>query len=869
MKKTIVFISILLLVLFFTKATFAANPIDDLKPGEWYEVPNSELAYSGVLPNPLPPGYNAPAAIMQEWSGGTYDSTRNRLIILGGGHGGYGGNEIYAFDINTLKWSRVWGPSSDIPPVGGSCSETYSDGNPASRHTYDGLVYLPTQDKFWSSGGSLYCGSGGGSSGTWMFNFATFAWERKANALGSQVAALSDYDSNTGLIYGIVQSGELGAYNPGTNTWTSRGNSLGWAEFDPARTLVYHTTSKKLLLIGGGSVISFDMTQQQPSPQTISTTGGNAIVSIQGPGLAYDPTIDKIVGWSGAGSDVYSLDLITRIWTKYTTTNSAVPPSSTSRGTYGRWQYIPSKNVYIAVNSIYNNVFFYKLSSGTPPPTDTTPPTTPTNLQATFISSSQINLAWTASTDNVGVAGYRVYRCQGTACTPTTQVGTSTTNSYQDTGLTVSTAYRYSLSAYDAAGNEGTKSAIVGATTQPSTQTGQINISLDIWVARPLPSSNAPSENIKDFRMTYNPDNKLIYVFGGDYSGTSGRTEMYSYSVEKDEWKIVHGICLSAGQEQPGRPDEGTFVYDTKRKFLWWIPGFSHSGNPDNCQSNFGYFTTMSFNPSTITWTSANYIEPPEYGGEKGIYGQYDKTSDRIIRLLGVNEVPKSQIYDLSSNSWSVKTFNGMPTPSGQSAIGTSMTAMDDASRKIYAVDPFYDVLWEYDITTETLIKKANVPFDISQYSTEWEGQFNMRLYWDSANKILLFPQINGNEGIIRFHTYKPSTNVWEVQKTIITRPAGLTLRGNGGVYNPDQNVLVILGGSGTPNPYLFLYRYGDASSLKGDVNHDNQVDILDIQALVNHILGTQNYGSSADVNSDGSVNILDVQALVNIILGG
>ncbi|MFZ2603749.1 MAG: dockerin type I repeat-containing protein, partial [Candidatus Omnitrophota bacterium] len=57
--------------------------------------------------------------------------------------------------------------------------------------------------------------------------------------------------------------------------------------------------------------------------------------------------------------------------------------------------------------------------------------------------------------------------------------------------------------------------------------------------------------------------------------------------------------------------------------------------------------------------------------------------------------------------------------------------------------------------------------------------------------------------------------------------------------------------------------------SNKGDLTADNQVNIQDIQACVNHILGTQDWGSAADVNSDGAVNVLDVQAIVNIILGG
>src|SRR5215467_3275959 len=76
----------------------AAGPIEDLQAGYWYEIPNSHVRQ--FLPNPVPPGN--PAYLMRAWSGGAYDSKRDRLIVWGGGHGDYGGNEIYAFDVNTL-----------------------------------------------------------------------------------------------------------------------------------------------------------------------------------------------------------------------------------------------------------------------------------------------------------------------------------------------------------------------------------------------------------------------------------------------------------------------------------------------------------------------------------------------------------------------------------------------------------------------------------------------------------------------------------------------------------------------------------------------------------------------------------------------
>ena len=84
---------------------------------------------------------------------------------------------------------------------------------------------------------------------------------------------------------------------------------------------------------------------------------------------------------------------------------------------------------------------------------DTTPPSDPTGLVATAIGSSQINLAWTASTDNSGSTGYRVDRCQGVGCTNFVQIATTSTNSYSDTGLAGGTSYSYRIRAADSSGN--------------------------------------------------------------------------------------------------------------------------------------------------------------------------------------------------------------------------------------------------------------------------------------------------------------------------------------------------------------------------------------------------------------------------------
>ena len=126
------------------------------------------------------------------------------------------------------------------------------------------------------------------------------------------------------------------------------------------------------------------------------------------------------------------------------------------------------------------------------PAGDATTPSTPTNLFATAVSSSQINLSWTASTDNVAVTGYKVYR-------NSSQIGTSATNSYSDTGLTASTQYTYTVSAYDAASNNSSQSTSANATTQA----GGGGASGNIYLAQSSAGSNNGTSCANAYAYTF------------------------------------------------------------------------------------------------------------------------------------------------------------------------------------------------------------------------------------------------------------------------------------------------------------------------------------------------------------------------------
>jgi hypothetical protein len=93
---------------------------------------------------------------------------------------------------------------------------------------------------------------------------------------------------------------------------------------------------------------------------------------------------------------------------------------------------------------------------------DKKPPSAPSKLAVTALASTQVDLSWKASKDNVGVAGYRVYRGG-------VQIGTANVTTYSATALDPDTTYTFTVAAYDAAGNVSAQSKRVVATTPAAT----------------------------------------------------------------------------------------------------------------------------------------------------------------------------------------------------------------------------------------------------------------------------------------------------------------------------------------------------------------------------------------------------------------
>jgi len=343
-----------------------ADPIDNLQPGHWLRVPNSQAMQ--VTPNPLAPGSTAPRAVMDSWGGGAFDTYHNRLLVWGGGHANYAGNEVYAFNVDAAfddtkqNWTLPFPgtPVSDIPTAN-EAYEVYPDNNPSSRHTYHGLAYIPPPiDALWAQGGSRWY-KGFGTGALWLFN-DTKGWVQKNNAPDSRLGLESVYDPVSGK---VIQRGNtsINEYDPVTEQWRTLYNSKdSWwsdsmsAAIAPGRRLIVY-----MGLYEGST--EFGVFNLETHEFTIpSRSGDTGIESAHAPGLAYDPVMDKVVAWNGGG-DVYTLDLDSWRWTRHApAAGSEVPGTPAKHGTFGRFRYVPSKKAFILVNGMDRDVFFYRLS---------------------------------------------------------------------------------------------------------------------------------------------------------------------------------------------------------------------------------------------------------------------------------------------------------------------------------------------------------------------------------------------------------------------------------------------------------------------------------------------------------------------------
>ena len=312
------------------------------------ELPNTKIR--SVLPSTQQIGN--PANIVDAWNGAAVDAKRNRLIVWGGGHNDYYGNEVYALELSTMSIKRIVDPSPNTSQS--SCSSALPDGTPVSRHTYGGLSYIGHADRMFAVGGSMApCGSADMS--TWTYDFAGQKWQRlNTSPLGVNFGFMAAYDAQTSTVF-VKDRTDFYSYSLENNRYTKLNNATQDVSLYFSAAL--DTKRRKFVMVGDGGVQVIDLATNQMS--TLATTNAPGVLSESSPGVGYDPVADRIVVWSG-GSSVYALNMDTKAWTQVATNTG--PGAAASTGTFGRWAYIPQYRVFALINDIDQNAWVFKLA---------------------------------------------------------------------------------------------------------------------------------------------------------------------------------------------------------------------------------------------------------------------------------------------------------------------------------------------------------------------------------------------------------------------------------------------------------------------------------------------------------------------------
>ncbi|MFN0246043.1 MAG: hypothetical protein ACKV2T_03995 [Kofleriaceae bacterium] len=343
----------------------------EMPADSWMQLADSALdpwcRTRGLPENGEPTAYRC-GGVVTAWGGGAFDSSLRQLILFGGGHNDYAGNEVYGFDMASGAWQLLV-PPTPMALVRASVDE-YADGTPVSRHSYDNFAYMPDRAQLLVFGGSRYQ-DGSTTNVTWTLDSGGLAWTKKSKfELGGLFYTGSDYDEATGRVFMRSEDG-LFTYDVAGDQW-SRVLDFGYPPYYPtfstsnARRGVVVPERRLFFMLGGETqagdldFLVWDVGAARDATADWATTGDASGVRVGGTGADYDRAGDAIVTWSGGGPNI--LDLRTRVWRRGSGTGA--PADQVQNGTYGRWRYVAYLNAFVLVNEPTENVWIYKHTGG-------------------------------------------------------------------------------------------------------------------------------------------------------------------------------------------------------------------------------------------------------------------------------------------------------------------------------------------------------------------------------------------------------------------------------------------------------------------------------------------------------------------------
>jgi hypothetical protein len=381
------------------------GPIDDLLAtlpvGQWLELPNTNM--KAVCPAPTV-GTDASAlcgVAISAGGGGAFDSTRDKLIVTGGGAGSPL-NNVYAFDLATMKWSRKTEVPSDMPVESGTpvldttvppyfrradvgrcgyypkasiemaavrmtppaLTPAECDAlamhldyqQPQATQVFGNLVYIPRTDEVCKTGSTLQYANATDSPEVACLSQKTNVWRRAGQnpEVAKGVAALD----NKGDVW-YHGSRSVARYE--NDTFVKKADSpvatffKAAGDIDRKRNafLVYDRNQ------GINTLVIRSLTDLAAPAEEVEGPALDAAADPI-PALAYVDHLDRAYAWLG-GRLLYIFDPEAKTWSALDFGGTGDPGTPAKDGSYGRFAYSKNRKLLVTVSSISSNVFVYKL----------------------------------------------------------------------------------------------------------------------------------------------------------------------------------------------------------------------------------------------------------------------------------------------------------------------------------------------------------------------------------------------------------------------------------------------------------------------------------------------------------------------------
>ena len=311
---------------------------------------------------------------------------------------------------------------------------------------------------------------------------------------------------------------------------------------------------------------------------------------------------------------------------------------------------------------------------------DSQAPTTPTSLTSSSITHNSLTLSWNASSDNIAVTGYEIYK-NGTL------LGTIAGTSASITGLTAETEYDFYVKAYDAAGNKSNASSVhtVSTIAQPDTEAPTAPSSLayaNLTQSSVDLSWNASTDNVgvTKYRI-YKDDAYFLSVTGLTYTDNALTADNYYeyYIIAED---AAGNFSTKSNTIEVTTPSSGLNYCATKGKNVGdeWLNKVQLESINNESGANAGYhdFTAISTvlgmgNSVTIimtpAWSGTTYDEGYSVWIDYNQDGDFDDAGEQVYTHVKTKDTSVSGSFTVSTSATEGPTrmrvsmkYGGIPT---------------------------------------------------------------------------------------------------------------------------------------------------------------------------------------------------------------